>query len=477
MKMEKEKITPKKLSEYEWIIEKEGKMKVPGIIFASEKLMKDMQKDNTLQQVKNVACLPGIIKASFAMPDAHQGYGFSIGGVAAFDLKNGVISPGGVGYDINCGIRLLATDIKVSEFMKKRKEILHSIFRAVPSGVGRGGKAYSKDDLKEVLEKGAEWAVENKMGVKEDLENTEEGGRMKNANPKDVSQRALARGLPQLNTLGSGNHFLEIQKVDNFFNEELAEEWGLKKDCIAIMIHCGSRGLGHQVASDYIKLMEDEYGWKNLPDRELINAPINSKLGQEYLSAMNCAVNFAFCNRQMIMHSVREQIKHFFPKANVKLIYDVAHNIAKIEEHEVDGKKMQVCVHRKGATRSFGPGRKELPKKYQKTGQPIILPGSMGTSSYLLVGTKEAEQLSFASTAHGAGRVESRTQAKRELTPEMIEKELEKKDIIIEAGSRKGIVEEAPKVYKDIDEVALVSHKLHIGNLVAKFKPIAVMKG
>ena len=237
MKMEKEKITPKKLSEYEWIIEKEGKMKVPGIIFASEKLIKDMQKDNTLQQVKNVACLPGIIKASFAMPDAHQGYGFSIGGVAAFDLKNGVISPGGVGYDINCGIRLLATDIKVSEFMKKRKEILHSIFRAVPSGVGRGGKAYSKDDLKEVLEKGAEWAVENKMGVKEDLENTEEGGRMKNANQKDVSQRALARGLPQLNTLGSGNHFLEIQKVDNFFNEELAEEWGLKKDCIAIMIH------------------------------------------------------------------------------------------------------------------------------------------------------------------------------------------------------------------------------------------------
>ena len=231
------------------------------------------------------------------------------------------------------------------------------------------------------------------------------------------------------------------------------------------------------MASDYIKLMEDEYGWKNLQDRELINAPINSKLGQEYLSAMNCAVNFAFCNRQMIMHSVREQIKHFFPKANVKLIYDVAHNIAKIEEHEVDGKKMQVCVHRKGATRSFGPGRKELPKKYQKTGQPIILPGSMGTSSYLLVGTKEAEQLSFASTAHGAGRVESRTQAKRELTPEMIEKELEKKDIIIEAGSRKGIVEEAPKVYKDIDEVALVSHKLHIGNLVAKFKPIAVMKG
>jgi tRNA-splicing ligase RtcB len=475
--MEKEKIRLNKISDFEWEIPKTGNMLVPGIIFASEKLIEDIKQDKTLEQVKNVACLPGIIKASLAMPDAHQGYGFPIGGVAAFDLEKGVISPGGVGYDINCGIRLLATDIPLDEFMKKRKEILHAIFRTIPSGVGRGGKAYTRDDLKEVMQKGAEWAVENKMGTKEDLEHTEEYGKMKNANPADVSQRALSRGLPQLNTLGSGNHFLEIQKVDTFFDEKLAEEWGLKKDCVVIMIHCGSRGLGHQVASDYIKLMEDEYGWKNLPDRELINAPINSKLGKEYLSAMNCAVNFAFCNRQMIMHSVREQIKHYFPKAKIKLVYDVAHNIAKIEEHIIDGKKTTVCIHRKGATRSFGPGRKELPKEYQKTGQPIILPGSMGTSSYLLVGTETAESLSFASTAHGAGRVESRTQARRELTSEMVEKELESKDIIIEAGSFKGIVEEAPEVYKDIDEVALVSDKLGIGKLVAKFKPLAVMKG
>jgi len=377
----------------------------------------------------------------------------------------------------NCVVRILSTDIPVREFMKKRKEILHSIFRAVPSGVGRGGKSYTRNEIIEVLKKGSEWAVENKMGTKDDLECTEENGRMKDANPSDVSQRAISRGLPQLGTLGAGNHFLEIQKVDKIFDDKIAKEFGIQKDNVLIMIHCGSRGLGHQVASDYIQLMEDKFGWKNLPDRELINAPIKSELGKKYLSAMNCAVNFAFCNRQLITHHVREQIKHYFPDAKINLIYDVCHNIAKIEEHELDGKKMTLCVHRKGATRSFGAGRKEIPARYRKIGQPVLIPGSMGTASYVLVGTKKAEQLTFGSTAHGAGRVESRTQAKRELTAEHVKKELADKDIIIEAGSQKSIVEEAPEAYKDVDEVVRVSHEAGIGNLVARLVPLAVMKG
>ncbi len=458
------KIELKKINDYTWEIPKTGKMKVPGIIFASEKLLRDMEKDMTLEQVKNVAMLPGIVKHSIALSDAHQGYGFSIGGVAAFDMEKGIISPGGVGYDINCGVRLLSTNIPFKEFEKKKKEILHSIFRTIPSGVGRGGEKYSREEVMQVLEKGAEWAVEKKMGTSEDLKHTEENGRMKNANAKDVSPRALARGLPQLGTLGSGNHFLEIQKIDKIYDKELAEKFGINEDNVTIMIHCGSRGLGHQVASDYIKLMEDEYGFENLPDRELINAPINSELGKKYLSAMNCAVNFAFCNRQMIMHKVREQMKYYFPKSEIKLVYDVCHNIAKIEEHVVDGKKMKLCVHRKGATRAF-------------ENQPVIIPGSMGTASYLLVGTKKAEELTFASTAHGAGRVESRTQARRELTAEDIKKQLNDKGIEIESGSYKGLVEEAPEVYKDIDEVVRVSCEAGIGKLVARVIPIAVMKG
>ncbi|MBI2629761.1 RtcB family protein [Candidatus Pacearchaeota archaeon] len=472
-----EKIEIKKISEFEWEIPKTGKMKVSVKIFASEKLLELMKQDITLEQAKNVAQLPGIVEKSIVLPDAHQGYGFSIGGVAAFDMEKGVISPGGVGYDINCGIRLLTTNIAVSEFMKKRKEVLHSIFRAVPSGVGRGGQKYGKEEIIKVLETGAEWAVEKGFGNKKDLEHTEEYGKMKNANAKDVSQRAIARGLPQLGTLGAGNHFLEIQRIEEIYDAEIAKKWGLEKGNIAISIHCGSRGLGHQVASDYIKFMEDEYGFENLPDRELINAPINSELGKKYLSAMDCAVNFAFCNRQMIMHQVREQVKHYFPKAEINLLYDVCHNIAKIEEHVVDGKKMKLCIHRKGATRSFGPGRKELPEAYKETGQPVLIPGSMGTSSYVLVGTKKAEEISFGSTAHGAGRVESRAQAHRELSVEDVEKELEEKDIIIEAGSRKGLVEEAPGAYKDVDEVVRVSDKVGIGKLIAKLKPIAVMKG
>ena len=467
----------KKISDVEWEIPKEGAMKVPVRVFASEKLLADMRKDDTFKQAMNVATLPNLLKYVIVLPDGHMGYGMPIGGVMASNIENGFISPGSCGFDINCGVRLLSTNIPVAEFMKKRKEILHSIFRAVPSGVGRGGKAYSKDDLIDVMKLGAEWAVKNKMGVKDDLDCTEENGRMKNANPADVSQRAVARGLPQLGTLGAGNHFLEIEKIDMVYDNKIAEAFGLNKDCVTIIIHCGSRGLGHQVASDYIQLMEKKYGFAGLPDRELINAPIKSELGQKYLSAMNCAVNFAFCNRQIIMHHVREQVKRYFPKAKINLVYDVCHNIAKIEEHEINGKKMELCVHRKGATRSFGAGRKEIPEKYRKIGQPVLIPGSMGTASYVLVGTKKAEEATFGSTAHGAGRIESRAQAKRELTPEQIKSELEKKDILVETMSRKALVEEAPEAYKDVDEVVRVSHEAGIGNLVARLIPVAVMKG
>jgi tRNA-splicing ligase RtcB len=422
-----------------------------------------------LKEIEDFGAIFDNINETKKIEGTHKVYDFNIEDNHNFIANGFIVS--------NCGIRLLSTNIKIEDFMKKRKEILHSIFRSVPSGVGVGGKRYSREELLEVLEKGALFAVERKMGTIADLEHTEENGKMSPANPKDVSQRAIARGLPQLGTLGAGNHFLEIQKVDKIFDEKIAKEFGLDKDNIVLMIHCGSRGLGHQVASDYIKLMEDKYGFDKLVDRELINAPIKSELGQKYLSAMNCAVNFAFCNRQMIMHQVREQFKYYFPKSQIKLVYDVCHNIAKIEEHVVDGKKVKLCVHRKGATRSFGPGRKEIPEAYRKIGQPVIIPGSMGTASYVLVGTKKAEEISFGSTAHGAGRLESRTQARREMSSYQVRKQLEAKDILVEAGSYKGLVEESPESYKDVDEVVRVSDELGIGKLVARFVPLAVMKG
>lgn len=468
----------KKISDYEWEIPKEGNMKVPGKIFASEKLLEGIKNDLTFKQIQNVATLPGIIRESIAMPDAHQGYGFSIGGVAAFDMEKGIVTPGGAGFDLNCGVRILATDITMNEFKENGKGFLHDITKSVPSGVGKGHKEkLTREVLDEVMKKGAKWAVENGYGVKEDLERCEENGCIENANPEDVSQRAKSRGLPQLGTLGSGNHFLEVQVVQDVFDEALAEKMGIKKGNVVIMIHCGSRGLGHQVASDYIDLMERKYGHEGLPDRELVNAPIQSELGKKYLSAMNCAVNFAFCNRQLIMHYVREVIKQYFPKSKNHMVYDVCHNIVKIEEHMINGEKKTVCVHRKGATRSFGPGRKEIPIIYRDIGQPVIIPGSMGTFSYLLVGTKKAEELSFGSTAHGAGRVESRSAALRELRGEDVKKQLNDKGIEVETGSMKGLAEEAPQVYKDIDEVIRVSEGIGLTKKVARLKPLAVMKG
>ena len=357
----------KKISKNTYELPKTGNMNVPGIVYASEKLLNAIKKDKTLEQVKNVAMLPGILKASIALSDAHQGYGFPIGGVAAFDMDKGIISPGGVGYDINCSVRILKTNLKKQDILKKQKEIVEALYRKIPSGVGRGSTfQISYKELDELLKSGAQYIVKKGFGFKEDYLHTEEEGCMKNANPDKVSERAKKRGIGQVGTLGAGNHFLEVQFVDDIFDKEIAKAFGLEKEQVVIMIHCGSRGLGHQVASDYIKLMEQEYGFKDLPDRELINAPIESKLGKDYYEAMCCAVNFAFANKQVITHWVREEMQKLFPKIKIDVLYDICHNIAKFEEHVVNGKKQIVCVHRKGATRSFGAGRKEIPDVYRQ---------------------------------------------------------------------------------------------------------------
>jgi tRNA-splicing ligase RtcB len=470
----------RKISDHIWEIPKSGQMKVPAVIYASSKLLESIKRDQTLQQLQNVACLPGIQKTAYVMPDAHQGYGFPIGGVAAFDLDQGIISPGGVGYDINCGVRLLKTEYLEKDVQEKRKQLLAEIFKEVPAGVGKGGiTKLSRNVLLEICTKGAEWAVEKGYGAREDLQRTEENGRMKEADPGRLSSRALERGLPQLGTLGAGNHFLEIQKVAEIFDKDVARAFGIHTlGQILVMIHCGSRGLGHQVASDYIQLMENKFGIRGLPDRELINAPVRSPIGQEYYKSMSAAVNFAFANRQMIAHWVREVFEKIMGSSKgMDQVYDVCHNVAKIEKHKIDGDLKEVCLHRKGATRSFGPGRMEIPEIYRNVGQPVIIPGSMGTASYILVGTKEAEELSFASTAHGAGRLMSRHEALRRFRGEKIRDELASKGIELQSTSWKGVAEEASEAYKDVDEVVEVSHKLGIGRLVAKVVPIGVMKG
>ena len=455
----------------------EGDMLVPAVVFANEHLFEKIKEDRTIIQLRNMATLPGIIKNSIALMDAHSGYGFCIGGVAAFDLGTGVVSPGGVGYDINCSVRILRTNLTEKDIKGKEKLLTHELFKATPNGVGSKSKLILKEkELDEVLSKGLNWCLEKGFATKEDLECTEDKGCLPNANPQDVSRKARGRGIPQLGTLGAGNHFVELQIVDKIINKEIAKEWGLKEGQVTIMIHCGSRGLGHQVASDYIQLMEEKYGWPK-QDRELVNAPIKSELGQKYLSAMACAANFGFANKQLITNSIREAFKKIFPKFKAEVVYDVCHNIAKIEEHTIEGKKKDVLIMRKGATRSFGPGRKELPKKYQKTGQPVLIPGSMGTASYILVGTKEAEELSFSSTAHGAGRVSSRSFANKNINAKDVKTSLNKKGIEIESGSEKGLVEEAPEVYKDIDEVVEISDKAGLAKVVAKLRPVGVVKG
>jgi tRNA-splicing ligase RtcB len=470
----------RKITDLIWEIPKQGDMKVPAIVYASSRLLESVKKDLTLQQARNVACLPGIQRISYVMPDGHQGYGFPIGGVAAFDMDEGIISPGGVGYDINCGVRLLRTDFTEQEIFSRRKELLAEIFKEVPAGVGKGGiTKLSRGVLKEILTKGAEWAVENGYGTGDDLLMTEENGRMKDADTAHISDRALERGIPQLGTLGAGNHFLEIQKVSHIYDQDLARAFGIVSEGqIMVMIHCGSRGLGHQVASDYIELMENKLGSKGLPDRELINAPIRSPLGRQYYETMCAAVNYAFANRQMIAHWVRDVFAKVMGSAKgMRQVYDVCHNVAKIEKHAVDGKMRELCVHRKGATRSFGSGRPEIPEGYRAMGQPVLIPGSMGTASYVLVGTAEAEERSFSSTAHGAGRVMSRHEALRRFRGEQIRDELQKRGIELQSTSWKGVAEEAAPAYKDVDEVVRVSHEVGLGCMVARVVPVGVMKG
>ncbi len=393
-------------------------------------------------------------------------------------MDKGIISPGGVGYDINCSVRLLKTNLTKKDILTKQKQVIEGLYGKIPSGVGRGSKFnITREKLNQVLEKGAQYMVGQGYGVKEDYLHMEEEGCMKSADASKVSERAIKRGIGQLGTLGAGNHFLEVQVVDEIFDEKIAKVLGLKKDQVTIMVHCGSRGLGHQVASDYIKKMEEKYGIKNLPDRELINAPIKSQLGKDYFGAMSAAANFAFANKQLITHWIREEMKTLFPKIKIDVVYDICHNIAKFEEHLVDGKKKKVCVHRKGATRSFGPGRIEIPLAYRKIGQPVIIPGTMGTSSYILVGMKKAEELTFGSTVHGAGRVKSRSKALQSIRGEEVKKTLSKKGIEVKSGSWKSLAEESPEVYKDIDEVVKVVDELGISKKVVRLKPLTVIKG
>ena len=460
-------------------------MRVPARIYADAEMLNEMQKDLTLEQAVNVTFLQGIYKYSITLPDGHQGYGFPIGGVAATDAQEGVISPGGVGYDINCGVRLLHTNMEKKDVESKLREIVEALFRNVPSGLGSTGHVkLTPAQLDEVLERGARWAVENGFGWKEDLERLEEKGCMAGADAKKVSVEAKHRGFPQLGSLGSGNHFLEVQKVDKIYDQEVAKKFGIEREGqVTVMIHTGSRGLGHQVCSDYLRMMERvvrQYKIE-LPDRELVNVPVTSPEGQAYFAAMACAANYAWANRQMIVHWVRQSFEQVFGKdaesLGMHIVYDVAHNIAKLEEHSVDGGKRKVYVHRKGATRAFGPGHPDVPAMYRDVGQPVLIPGDMGTASYVLVGTEHAMQETFASTAHGAGRHLSRTAALKQFWGEDVKKQLESRGIIVRAAKISVIAEEAPGSYKSVDKVAEISHKAGIARKVARLVPMGVAKG
>ncbi|MFO7711507.1 MAG: RtcB family protein [Candidatus Woesearchaeota archaeon] len=470
----------RKIDDFLYRLEPFDNMTVPAEFFLNELLFEKLE-DKAVEQLKNVASLPGIYKKAIAMPDCHIGYGFPIGGVAAIDRENGCISPGGIGFDINCGVRMLATTLTRDDVEPNIKELLDSLFRNVPSGVGSESSIRLDDkQLNDVLTFGTRWALDNGYGVEEDIIMCEEEGRMKSADANKVSPRAKARGKKQLGSLGAGNHFLEIQVVEEIHDPKIAKVFGItQKGQIVVMIHSGSRGLGHQVCSDYLRKMEDTYPdiMQKLPEKDLIYAPAGSKLARDYFAAMSAAANFAWTNRHIMAHQVRKAFTEFFPEAKISTIYDVAHNIAKEEEHEIDGVKRKVWTHRKGATRAFGPQSPHIPKDYLDVGQPIILPGSMGTGSYLLVGSQTAEEQTFGSTAHGAGRVMSRMAAKKQFRADEISQELERKQIYVKAASRKGICEEAPLVYKDIDQVVKVSHAAGIGNIVAKVRPFGVVKG
>lgn len=461
------------------------RMQTSAVIYADEKMISSIKNDNALEQTANMTMLPGIVGKAMAMPDIHWGYGFPIGGVAATDAENGVISPGGVGFDINCGVRLVRTNLHIDDLDEgKIHDLVDEMFKNVPSGLGSKAKVrLSIKELEDVLKLGARWGIENNYGWDEDLEFLEENGRLEYADLSMVSQRAKQRGASQLGSLGAGNHFLEIQKVEEIFDSNIAKTYGIKnKGQIVVMIHTGSRGFGHQVCTDHLRVLEQAVKKYNiwLPDKQLACAPVNSREGKNYIKAMACAANFAWCNRQMIVHWVRESFERIMNASaedlGMHIVYDVCHNIAKLEEHEVNGKKKKVYVHRKGATRSFGPGRKEVPLKYRDVGQPVLIPGDMGTESYLLHGTDKAEE-TFGSTCHGAGRVLSRTRARKNWRGEDIVRQLKNKGIYVHPASFKVVAEEAPSSYKDVRNVVDVAHGAGISRKVVKFVPLGVVKG
>jgi len=477
-----------KVDEVVWRIPKyRSDMRVPVMIFASEQLLEKMRTDRTLIQASNVATLPGILKHAVVLPDAHEGYGFPIGGVAATDYDEGVISPGGVGYDINCGVRLMVTNLDEKDVRPKIQELINTIFRNVPSGLGSRRKDFqvTRSELDRISVEGARYIIEKfGLGWPEDLKHIEEEGCLDGADPSYVSTAAKQRGFPQIGTLGSGNHFLEVQVVDKIFDEKAAKRMGITHEGqVTVLVHTGSRGFGHQICSDYLKVMERaarKYGIR-LPDRELACAPAKSREAESYLKAFACAVNFAFANRQAISHWVRQSFEQVFKQPaetlGLQLVYDVAHNIVKLEEHVVDGVRRKVWVHRKGATRSFPAGHPLIPEDYRDIGQPVLLPGSMGTASWVLLGNPKAMEMTFGSTAHGAGRTASRAEAKRRLTASQVLNSLSRKGIYIRSDSMETVVEEADQAYKNVDIVAEVSHKAGIGTKVARLVPIGVVKG
>jgi len=478
----------RKVSDLEYCIDANPAkgMKVPVTIYANDSLISKMVTDRTIDQAANVATLPGVKKHVVVLPDGHEGYGFPVGGVAATDIEEGVISPGGVGYDINCGVRLVKTNLTESDLRPKLKDLVNELFKSIPSGVGsEGAVRLSKSELDVLLVEGVRWAVRHGYGTEDDSEVCEESGMMAGADPASVSDTARKRGASQLGSLGSGNHFLEIQKVDKIFDERAARMMGLDQaGQLTVLIHCGSRGFGHQICTDYLRVSEAalrKYGL-TLADRELACVPNNSKEGEDYRKAMYSALNFAWANRHMITHWTRKTFERIFKSREgsleMDLVYDVAHNIAKVERHKVDGEGTRdVVVHRKGATRAFPAGMEQIPRKYRDIGQPVIIPGSMGTASWILLGGQKSLDLSFGSTAHGAGRTMSRTAARRSYTAEGVKNGLESKGIYVKALTREGVVEETPEAYKDVDEVANVSHSLGIATKVVRLVPIGVIKG
>jgi tRNA-splicing ligase RtcB len=469
-----------KRSDYAWEIPRQGAMRVPAVIYASEALVRDMDH-KVYEQAVNVAMLPGIVNASYAMPDAHWGYGFPIGGVAAFDPdEGGVVSAGGVGFDISCGVRCLHTGLSRADILAVQQPLAHELSRAIPAGVGSTGEIRLGDkEMHAMLAGGAAWAVQRGWGEEADLERIEEHGRMQHAKPGNVSAQAKKRQRDEMGTLGSGNHYLEIQAVTEVFDAGIASAYGLAQGDIVIMIHCGSRGLGHQIGSEFLKRMAvaaSQHGIV-LPDRELACAPINSEVGQEYLGAMRAAINCALANRQILTHLTREVFRRMLPEARLALLYDVSHNTCKVEEHRVDGGTRKLYVHRKGATRAFGPGHPDIPPALREAGQPVLIGGSMGTGSYVLAGTRESEALAFGSACHGAGRAMSRHQALKNWQGRKVIDDLAARGILIKSPSMRGVAEEAPGAYKDVSEVVDAADAAHLARKVARVEPLVCIKG